>query len=186
MKRLMKQRGFGMIKVLVSMLLIALGILGMVALQSRSIAFTQDAVQRNRAIALAADLTEIIRANPGELLVAAANSDYPFYGDFKSTSMFYKESGKDFDPAPGACPALATTTAEQLACWRAEAIAALPGGEELFEAHTYVCRSATRGNCDGKGSVLEIQLAWQVKPGDCPDTRAPDDTTCIYRTRVEL
>lgn len=186
MKKFLRQRGFGLIEVLVSMVLIAVGILGMVALQSRSIAFTQDAVQRNKAIALTADLVEIIRSNAEEILESPPTSSNVFYGEFKGSSMFFKAEGADFEPAAAACPAVAATASEQLGCWRAEAISALPGGEEVFEAHAYVCRSSTRGDCDGEGSILEIQLAWEVKPGECPDERAPDDTTCIYRTRVEL
>ena len=45
-------QGFSLIEVLVTIVLTTVGILGMVALQSKSIQYTQDAVNRNTAIAL--------------------------------------------------------------------------------------------------------------------------------------
>ena len=60
-------KGFSLIEVLVALLLTTIGVLGMVALQGRSIQYTQDSVQRNTAILLSGDLIEIIRAHPKEL-----------------------------------------------------------------------------------------------------------------------
>ncbi|KUJ92033.1 MAG: type 4 fimbrial biogenesis protein PilV, partial [Pseudomonas sp. 63_8] len=42
-------RGFSMIEVLVTVLLICIGVLGLVALQGRTIAYTQDSAYRNAA-----------------------------------------------------------------------------------------------------------------------------------------
>lgn len=179
-------RGFSLIEVLVALVLVAVGVLGMVALQGRAIQYTQDAVQRNAAVTLVNDLTEIIRSNPDEMFTSPPTASTPYYGGFKTSSPFYKEEGEDFDPAPGDCVALPKKGAEQLACWVAAVRRELPGDDELFKENTYICRSSTQGACDGKGSMLEIQLAWQVQDGACPDERTPDDTTCIYRTRVEL
>ena len=53
-----------MIEVLVTLVLISIGVLGMVALQARTIQYTQDAVQRNTAAMLANDLVELMRAMP--------------------------------------------------------------------------------------------------------------------------
>jgi type IV pilus assembly protein PilV len=180
------QHGFSLIEVLVTLVLVAIGILGMVALQGRSIQYTQDAVQRNVAVTLVNDLTEIIRSNPDAVFTAPPTATTPYYGELKSSSPFYKGKSQAFDPAPGNCVALPKTAAEQLDCWVATARRELPGDDDLFSAHTYICRSSAKGDCDGKGSMLEIQLAWRVKPGACPDERVTDDTVCIYRTRVEL
>ncbi|SEP42964.1 type IV pilus modification protein PilV [Pseudomonas sp. Snoq117.2] len=61
----LRQRGFSLIEVLVSLIVICIGVLGMVALQSRSLVQTQDSVLRNNAIMLAGDLIEMMRSNPG-------------------------------------------------------------------------------------------------------------------------
>ncbi|WP_312358491.1 type IV pilus modification protein PilV [Stutzerimonas balearica] len=181
----MKSNGFSLIEVMVTLVLATIGILGMVAMQGRSIQYTQDAVQRNAAVMLTSDLLEIIRANPTEIFQKAPPSD-PFYSGFKNTSIFYKAAGSDFATAPADCPSNPKTAQEMRDCWVASAQASLPGAADLFEDAFYVCRSSTPGNCDDKGSMLEIQLAWTVKAGTCPDDRAPNDTTCIYRARAEL
>ncbi len=185
MNRNQYQRGFSLIEVLVALVLVAIGVLGMVALQGRSIQYTQDSVQRNSAVMLVNDLTEIIRANPEAMFEAVPAPSTPYYGEYKESAPFYKAAGSGFEDVED-CVALPKSAAEQLGCWVAAVKRELPGDDELFDDHTYICRSSARGSCDGQGSMLEIQLAWQVKPGACPDDRAPDDTVCIYRTRVEL
>jgi len=179
-------KGFSLIEVMVTLVLTTIGILGMVAMQGRSIQYTQDSVQRNAAVMLADDYLEIIRANPEELFEKVPPKE-PFYSEFKNTSPFYKKAGSDFSTAPVACVSNPKSALEMRNCWVETAQAALPNAAASYlKKAFYVCRSSTPGSCDDKGSMLEIQLAWTVKAGTCPDDRAPDDTTCIYRTRVEL
>lgn len=185
MRRMGNQRGFSLIEVLVTLVLVTIGVLGMVALQGRSIQYTQDAVQRNNAVSLVNDLAEIIRANPGELFASSPTPGTPYYGAFKDSSLFYKAAGGAFEDVDD-CVSVPKTAAEQLGCWVAAVERELPGDVDLFQANTYICRSSAKGSCNAQGSMLEIQLAWRVKPGTCPGTGISDDTVCIYRTRVEL
>lgn len=185
-------KGFSLIEVLVTLLLTSIGVLGMVAMQGRSIHYTQDAVQRNTAVALASELIDIIRTNPGELYANTPPLE-PVYSGMKSSSMFYKKMGEDFSPVPNSCakPQEAKTAQEQRDCWIMKAQQVLPGAEKVFKQGSYTCRSSTKSssdspNCDNAGSILEIQLAWSVRKGTCADDKAPDETTCIYRVRVEL
>lgn len=180
-----KNKGFSLIEVMVTLVLTTIGILGMVAMQGRSIQYTQDSVQRNAAVMLASDFVEIIRANP-EALFEKTPPAAPFYSDFKDNSPFYKQAGSNFATAPGACAGNPKSALEMRDCWVEATQATLPGAADLFGSAFYICRSSAPGNCNDKGSMLEIQLAWSVKAGTCPDSRAPDDTTCIYRARVEL
>lgn len=82
-------KGFSLIEVLVALLLTTIGILGMVALQGRSIQYTQDSVQRNTAIVLASDLIEIVRAHPKELFNTSP-PQFPMNSGLKDASVFYK------------------------------------------------------------------------------------------------
>ena len=50
-----RDQGFSLIEVLVALLLTTVGVLGMVALQGRSVQYTQDSVQRNVAVDLASE-----------------------------------------------------------------------------------------------------------------------------------
>ncbi len=182
-----KALGFTLIEVLVTLLLTAVGILGMVAMQSRAIHQTQDAVQRNTAVMLVNELVDIMRVNASDIFTHTP-PQVPVYMQPKAESIFYKAIGRGFSTT-GTCtnPSSAKTAQEQLNCWVARVNNSLPLGAQTLESHAYVCLSSTKGQCDG-GSTLEIQLAWQVKEGSCLDAedRTPNDETCIYRTRVEL
>ncbi len=58
-----QQTGIGLIEVLVSLLVIAIGVLGMAGLQSRSLQHNQAAYLHSRATFLAGDMLDRIRAN---------------------------------------------------------------------------------------------------------------------------
>ncbi|MFY1019066.1 type IV pilus modification protein PilV [Ectopseudomonas khazarica] len=180
-------KGFSLIEVLVALLLTTVGVLGMVALQGRSIQYTQDSVQRNTAVSLANELIEIARGNPQELYNSAVPKS-PVNSGMKASSLFYKEKGDDFTDRE-ACvittTRLAETAKEQRDCWADKAEAMLPGGATLFESDVSICRSSTPGDCDDAGSMLEIRLAWQVRDGACLDADDSDATVCTYTIRVE-
>jgi type IV pilus assembly protein PilV len=169
-------RGFSMIEVLITLILVSIGVLGMVALQTRTLQNTQDSVQRNAAAALANDLLESMRAQPLGLPV---------------TSGFYKNQDAEFPAEPAAgCAATPLNPNQQLACWAKKVKAILPGvTDDLLTNEFYVCRTANPGDCDPlAGSAVEIQIAWTVKAGECMDSTDddPDATVCHYRLRAEL
>jgi hypothetical protein len=56
-----------MIEVLVSLVIVCIGVLGMVALQSRGIGYANDTVQRSTAAQLASELAEMMRADPDKV-----------------------------------------------------------------------------------------------------------------------
>lgn len=182
-------KGFSLIEVLVALLLTTVGVLGMVALQGRSVQYTQDSVQRNVAVDLANELIEIIRANPGEVFESTVPKE-PMNTGIKTDSIFFKAAGADFSDSAN-CVAtaseIAQTAKEQRDCWATRTKALLPGGSSVFKSDTRICRSsATADGCDGKGSVIEIRLAWQVRDGACLDEAADDDSpVCTYTVRVQ-
>lgn len=61
------QRGFSLIESLVSIVIMALGILGIVGVQMRTLADTQTGVRRAQAIRLIEDLSERAKVNPNAL-----------------------------------------------------------------------------------------------------------------------
>ena len=58
-----RQKGFGLIEILVALLILAIGLLGMASLQSTSLQQTTGSQTRTQAIFLAEDLVERVRAN---------------------------------------------------------------------------------------------------------------------------
>jgi type IV pilus assembly protein PilV len=62
-----KQKGFGLIEILVALLVLAIGLLGMASLQTTSLQQTTGSQARTQAILLAEDMVERIRANRSNL-----------------------------------------------------------------------------------------------------------------------
>lgn len=168
--------GFSMIEVLVSLLITVIGVLGMVALQSKAIPYTQDSVQRNTAIMLVDDLVDIIRT----------------VGSCTSTNGCLTPPGSSFPAPPDSCSPTPATLSGQIGCWAAQAGRALPGGTALLNTSFYICRSATPGDTSACSSAstlsseIEIQVAWTVKTAaECMDSNVTGiSTTCTYRIRT--
>ncbi|MDH0896115.1 MULTISPECIES: type IV pilus modification protein PilV [unclassified Pseudomonas] len=183
MNRAHDSRGFSMIEVLVTILLICIGVLGLVALQGRTIAYTQDSAQRNVAAMLADDLQEMMRADLDKVIAD---------GLPRASSDYYKAADEDFPDPADDCTSLADASASQrLGCWAERVKASLPtnqGEEDLMNSVFHICRTKTSGDCDDEGSTIEIQLAWAVKAGECLD--GSDDSSaneyCTYSVRVEF
>ncbi len=155
-------QGFSLIEVLITIVLISIGILGMVAMQAKTITYTQDSVQRNAAATLADDLMEMMRADNG------------------SVSNYYKASGNNFPDAPQQCMPLPNDSAQRLGCWAQRAKDALPDAASLLAGDFVIAKT---------GTAVRIQLAWRVKDGECMDASAvagSDKTICHYSLTAEL
>lgn len=162
-------KGFSLLEVLITILLTAVGILGVVAMQSRSIQYTQDSVERNIAMTLSEQLIGIMRSTPCAIYERVPPF-MPIADGLKSTSLFYgatASGGCNGDPA-------ATATATTLRnAWIQQLQDSLPGA-------TYsVCRSSKPETCDNKGSMLEIRISWQGRDSYCIGQ-------CDFYTRVEI
>lgn len=66
-----KQEGVSLIEVIIALFVLSIGMLGISGLSLYSLKSNRDALQRTRAVVLAADLADRIRANP------AGAADYP-------------------------------------------------------------------------------------------------------------
>jgi type IV pilus assembly protein PilV len=175
-----RSTGFSMIEVLVSLIIIVIGVLGMVALQSKTIPYTQDSVQRNAAMMLVDDLVEMIRSAPDDCTTANAC--------LKAPGASFPEPASDCTPAP---PKLS----EQIGCWAARAGTTLPGADKLLgSASFYICKTPKPGDvsaCTTSSTTnadLEIQVAWTVKSAaDCmTGAGITTEGTCTYRLRTRI
>jgi type IV pilus assembly protein PilV len=59
----MKQRGLSMIEILVTLTIVAFGLLGILGLQARALSFQKDSFDRKAAAELVAQLAEVMRSN---------------------------------------------------------------------------------------------------------------------------
>lgn len=177
-----RSSGFSMIEVLVSLLIIVIGVLGMVALQSKAVPFTQDSVQRNTAMMLVDDLVEIIRtAGTG----------------CSSGNNCLKGPIASFPAPPASCIPTPTDLDKQIGCWAARMKTSLPGADLLLTTGSiYICRSVIPGDetptacatTSVDNTELEIQVAWTVKKAaDCMTGNAAAGAgACTYRLRTRL
>lgn len=86
MKRLNHQRGVGLVEILVALLVLAIGVLGFVTLQYRSLEASAESTSRVQAITLARDLAERIRVN---------RNSFSVYQEELSDSKKQKTSAKE-------------------------------------------------------------------------------------------
>lgn len=110
-----KQSGAGLIEVLTSMLVLSVGVLGMVSVQSKSVQFNQGSMFESKAAILAADIMDRMRANPSEAsrYQIGLNDSSPSHIDCAASTA-------DCDPGELARFDVAT--------WRTEIATAIPQG----------------------------------------------------------
>jgi type IV pilus assembly protein PilV len=114
-----RQRGITLIESLVAIVISALGILGILGVQMRTLTDTQTSVRRAQAIRLIEDLSERMKVSPNALL------------SIKDYESGYSENGSSLTAA--SCGSSTCTPAEQakydLKQWKTTVQQTLPGGQ---------------------------------------------------------
>lgn len=127
--------GFSLLEVLIALLVLSLGLLGLAALQARTVQFNQGAYLRSQATSLAYVMADRMRANRDAALNGAAYDGVVYV-----------------DPAP-ACAAPgggATVAARDIAFWRSALACSLPLGN---------------GRIQRNGTVITISVRWDESRG---------------------
>lgn len=137
------QSGFSMIEVLVALLLISIGVLGMIAMQGKTIQYTADSVERNKAAMLGSNLLESMRASPKAL--------YDVKDQMATQSDFFKAKGSAFPTAPSSCTPLPDAIKDRLGCWAEQVKNELPGAGDLLMSDYYICRRLEAGRLRRQG-----------------------------------
>lgn len=152
-KRLPRQRGITLIESLVAIVIAALGILGIVGVQMRTLSDTQTTVRRAQAIRLIEDLSERLKVNPNAM--ASLNSYVSGFSDA---------------PPPGDCKTKACSQAElaihDLHAWKESVENLLP----LGQASIFL---AAGENDDNNRRQLGVMIAWRENERD-PDSSYKD------------
>ena len=186
-----KNQGFSLIEVLVTIVLTTIGVLGMVALQGKSISYTQDTVQREAGISAADELVEIMRVYrdelfentpPKQLNASNVKGSYgDFYSQLKSSTDLYNAETAVFVASD--CPSSGKPQAakEVAGCWLTRQQDVLPD----FKVEK-ICPSANENNCTSNfnGSSLLLALSWSSRDESCGENG--NSAVCEYSVRVEL
>jgi type IV pilus assembly protein PilV len=171
-------RGFALVEALVTVLVFAIGMLGVIGLQTLSLASNSLSTFRNEANVLASDMTERMRANRGQALgVVGIGYDNPAPAD-NSCRAVYAGSVK---ATPVACTP-AQLAADDLFDWQAQVAQVLPGGQGI------VCIDSTPDDgssaapaCDGIASsrAYAVKVFWNQRAA-----RGVDAGEVLYATMV--
>lgn len=186
-----KNKGFSLIEVLVTLVLTAVGVLGMFVLQSKSISYTQDTVHREQAISATNELVEIMRVYrdelyenipPRELVASDVRGSYgEFYSQLRSATPFYTSAGSaNFTAADCLSPQTASDVA---GCWLTRNATILPNLQV-----SQICPSVSQDSCANSnftGSSLLVRLTWEGRDSACVNDVGVE-VDCTYSVRVEL
>lgn len=140
-----RQRGITLIESMIALVVAALGILGIVGVQMRTLTDTTTTVRRAQAIRLIEDLSERMKVNPNALL---GISDYK--SDYAKKASDYSGS----DCAATACSADNLVTYD-LNQWRKTVEQTLPGGQ----ASLFFAPGEGAGNSNRR--LLGVIIAWR-------------------------
>ena len=105
------QTGFTLIEILVAMLILAIGMLGVAAMQLRGLQYNHDAYLRSQINLLAYDISDRMRLN-------------------RSNATSYLDTETLTTTRPG-CTAGLATAANDLNCWHQQGYDALPPGSQM-------------------------------------------------------
>ncbi|MGH8806965.1 MAG: type IV pilus modification protein PilV [Noviherbaspirillum sp.] len=175
----LKEKGFSLIEVLVSMLVVALGVIGAAAMQMTALRTSQQSRFQTLAVQLASEMADKMRANDSQMKQGDAANPF-LVVDYKSVT--------DGEPAaPGKLCYAAACSGGDLAAfdiyeWKKRVKAVLPGGRVLIcrdSAPWDSARNALTWNCSAgtEGSAsLVIKLGWQGKNPDGSLIKDADNT----------
>ena len=144
-----RQRGISLIESLVAIVVMALGILGILGVQMRTLTDTSTTVRRAQAIRLIEDLSERMKVSPNALL------------SIKSYESGYSKKSSDLTASN--CASATCTPAEQAAYdlkqWKTTVEQALPGGQ----ASIFLAPGET---VEANRRQLGIMIAWRENERD--------------------
>lgn len=162
------QRGFSLIEVLVSILVLGVGVIGAAGMQLNAVRTAQQSAFQTAALALASDIADKMRAN--DQLMKQDDKANPFVG------IDYSTNTEPAAPRMGCYGAHAGCNAQQIASfdiyeWMRRMKTVLP------IARAVICRDATpwddaanayRWDCAdaGANAPLVVKIGWQAKNPD--------------------
>ena len=136
--------GFTLIEVLIALLILAVGVLGIVALQFKTLKYSHDANLRSQINFLAYDISDRMRGN------RANAADYVNHATDPSLGAHVVATTA---PATACVDATGANAANDLVCWQHQIFQSLPPG-------------STAGIAGPVGTLYTVALAWTDRAGD--------------------
>ncbi|WP_295960760.1 type IV pilus modification protein PilV [Rhodoferax sp.] len=128
-----KVKGFSLLEVLISIIILSFGLLGMVGLQATALQANREARMQSIAASLAREIAETMRDNKGIGLLTATSN--PYLGNFTSSPLAANTNAYCLNVGSG-CTSTTDIANAQMTEWLSRVDSALPG------AHVTICVDA--------------------------------------------
>ena len=155
-----QMQGFALVEAMVTVLVFAIGLLGVIGLQTIALSSTSTSSMRTEATVLAYDLADRMRANN---VAARGVAGVGYDGPAAAVNSCRRVYSDAIEAAPAACDAN-DLAADDLYDWQQQVAQSLPGGLGT------VCIDSTPddGNpgapaCDGVGVAYAIKVWWSQR-----------------------
>lgn len=162
-KQTSSQQGFTLLEVLISLVILAVGLLGLAGLQSVSVINNHGSLMRSEASLLSYDILDRMRANRDQALTT--NQYLSGFGDSASA---YTACGTS-------CSSNAALASHDLSQWKTDVAAQLPGGEA----------EVTRQNLPS-GAVYIVKMRWDEMVPDETDPKLRKLSKAELQLRSEI
>jgi type IV pilus assembly protein PilV len=156
--------GVALIEILITVLVLAIGLLGLAGLQTRTLRFTQTSVQHTQALLLSNEMADRMRSNPAGVTTGA-----------------YKTGATGDDCLGNPCTP-AQLAGYDIAQWNES----LRDGRRLVNGSGVICIDSTPDDgtpgadgCDNSGTVYAIKLWWNEADRAQDTTRYGRFTTSL-------
>ena len=157
------QQGFTLLEVLISLVILAVGLLGLEGLQSVSVINNHGSLMRSEASLLSYDILDRMRANRDEALTTTQ-----YLSGFEDSASAYTACGSS-------CATHAELASHDLSQWKTDVAAQLPGGEA----------EVTRENLP-TGAIYIVKVRWDEMVPDETDPKLRKLSKAELQLRSEI
>lgn len=172
-----RARGFSLLEVLISIIILSFGLLGAVGLQATALKNNRDARAQSVAVGLARELGEMMRANAE---VAVKTSGNPYHGEWSGTNM-EPSNPSDCLNIGKTCATTTDVANAEMSEWLARVERSLSGArvKVCIDANPYNRDGLPSWDCDatpaGSGNAItSIKIGWTRETTDSKILQAND------------
>ena len=154
------QVGFSLIEVLVAIIVLSIGMLGAVGMQSTALKMNKESRNQAAAVVFARELGERMRGNHTVAIqTTAADNPYLFDTTLSGTSSVATFSVNCFTTG---CPILKDAAIWDVADWQARVQTTLPTPrvKVCFDQNPYDSAGNARWNCTNDGDLSVLKMGW--------------------------
>ncbi len=157
--RAVGERGFSLVEVLVSIVVLSFGMLGMVGLQAAALQTTRDAKNQSTAVTMARELAEIMRSNKQTSIGTTAN---PYLGTFTSPLVALTPSYCMIAATTTPCPNPLSVANANMTEWLGRLDSELPGASVTvcLDATPFDAAGLPQWSCSNSGTTVVVKVGW--------------------------